>query len=132
MGTFQDDLATAGTNVFGATDGSNFNVAITHRKRGDAEDTETIYAQIDRDNERQFIAGNALTRSDRHGERYNANIYLTMSTSVEIDPNDKFVLEDGTLVNFVEVLERSDLVGRMTVACVSPNGISTKNPRLRP
>lgn len=132
MATFQDDLADDGVDVFGATDGSNFDVAITHRKRGDASDTETIYAQIDRDNERQFMAGNQQTRSDRNGERYNANIYLTMSTSVEIDPNDKFVLPDDTLVNFVEVLERSDLIGRMTLACVAPSSISTKNPRLRP
>lgn len=132
MSTFQDDLAYDGTNVFGAAEGEGFDVLITHRKRGDAADTEEIYATIDRDNERQFMAGNVLTRSDRGGERYNANIYLTMATSVIIDPLDKFVLADGTVVNFVEVLERSDLAGRMTLSCVAPQGISTKNPRLRP
>ena len=130
--TLNEDIAADAAAVILAGDGLGFDVAITHRVRGDASNTATIQAIVDRDNEQPFMAGNHLTNADRHGERVNANVYLTILSSVTVSNGDVFVLADGTIVNYVETLSRDDSGGLQRLACVAPNGISTKNPRLRP
>lgn len=130
--TFQDQVAADAELVFLAGDGSGFDVAITHRRGGSADDTASIQAIIDRDNETQYMAGNALTRADRHGERSNANVYLTILKSVDVGTSDTFVLNDGVVCNYVETIGTDSIGGTKTIACIAPNGISTKNPRLRP
>lgn len=130
--TFQDQLAEDAETVWLAGDGHGFDVTITHRRGGSTDDTESIQAIIDRDNERQYMAGSDISRTNRHGDRYNANVYLTILKSVVVGPGDTFVLNDGVICNFVEAIGTDSLGGLKTIACIAPQGVTTKRTRLVP
>lgn len=128
--SLKDQIAADTESVFlDADDG--FAYTATHRIKGDANDTETVTLIVDWDMT-QETKGGANLNQDRGGQRANQDVWVDMLESVVVhEEKCQFVLEDGTVLNFVKIVGRDIEGGMKTGLCRAPRGITSKQTRVR-
>ncbi len=129
--TLLDLIASETSTVFlNATAG--FAVTITHWKKGDPNFTEPVVAIVDRDYEQRSPGGTKDSITDVGGKRAIGDVTLEVPDTIVHDEADKWLLDDGTLVNAVHVIGRDVAGGTMTILCRDPAGaLNTTRTRVR-
>lgn len=133
--TLKDQITADASTVFLNED--DFATEVTRWVGGDANNTITLVANVDWDNEpgRNEMPGDGVTIDEGTGRKLRRTCRLDVALSVLSDPpltphKDKFDLGDGELVTFLRVEGRDG--GMATLICVKREDMTSKRPHLRP